>query len=178
MSQLPLPSDEQDPFDLARFLEAQAGVYDRAAEELRSGQKQSHWMWYIFPQFQGLGRRETAAYFAIRSLPEARAYLQHPVLGARLLECTRIVNGLRGRSAREIFDGKDDVDEKKFRSSMTLFELASGSQSEFTFALEKYFGGERDAMTLHLVSSITPDKTRTQPGPDLDARTVPCDPYQ
>jgi uncharacterized protein (DUF1810 family) len=144
----PRSTDEQDPFDLARFLGAQAGVYDQVVHELRSGEKRSHWMWFIFPQFQGLGRTDTADYYAIKSLPEARAYLRHPVLGTRLVECTGIVNGLGGRSALQIFGHPDDV---KFRSSMTLFELVSGSPSEFATALEKYYAGERDVRTLELV---------------------------
>jgi uncharacterized protein (DUF1810 family) len=146
----PIPSSTavQDPFDLARFLEAQADTYAQAVHELRSGQKRSHWMWFIFPQFDGLGRSSTGHYYAIKSLPEARAYLCHPLLGTRLAECTGIVNRLEGRSALQIFGPPDDL---KFRSSMTLFELASGSKSEFTSALEKYFAGERDRKTHELV---------------------------
>jgi uncharacterized protein (DUF1810 family) len=152
MNQPHLPVDEQDPFNLARFLEAQAGVYDQIMRELRSGEKQSHWMWFIFPQFQGLGSSSWSQRYAIKSLAEARAYVQHPVLGSRLLECTKIVNRLQGRSAQEIFGG---IDEKKFRSSMTLFELVSGPGSEFASALEKYFGGKRDPRTLDLVRLAT-----------------------
>jgi uncharacterized protein (DUF1810 family) len=159
MSQPPLSTAGQDPFDLARFLKAQAGVYDQVVDELRSGQKCSHWMWYIFPQFAGLGRSEAAAYYAIRSLGEARAYLQHPVLGPRLLECTAIVNRLEGRSASEIFGWPDDI---KFRSSMTLFELASGAPSEFTTALEVYFTGQRDTRTLELVRLAVPGRDESE----------------
>ena len=107
-----------DPFDLARFLEAQADTYAQAVRELRSGQKRSHWMWFVFPQIDGLGASATARRYALKSLAETRAYLGHPVLGARIGECTRIVNGLAGRSARQIFGTPDDL---KFRSSMTLF---------------------------------------------------------
>jgi uncharacterized protein (DUF1810 family) len=148
MSQTPLSTVGQDPFDLERFLKAQAGVYGAVVDELRSGQKRSHWMWFIFPQFQGLGSSFHSQRYAIKSLAEARAYLEHPVLGPRLRECTRTVNGLEGRSAWEIFG---DIDEMKFRSSMTLFELASGAPSEFTTALEKYYAGQRDMRTLELV---------------------------
>lgn len=137
-----------DPFDLERFVEAQAGNHAQALEELRAGRKRSHWMWFVFPQFDGLGMSSTSRHFAIRSLEEARAYLRHPVLGPRLLECTKAVNALAGRTAHEIFGSPDDV---KFRSSLTLFELVSGEDAVFTSALEKYFAGERDDRTLELV---------------------------
>ena len=139
-----------DPFDLERFIEAQAGSHGRALEELRAGRKRSHWMWYVFPQFDGLGMSSTSRRYAIRSLAEAREYLRHPVLGPRLVECTKAVNALAGRTVHEIFGSPDDM---KFRSSMTLFELASGPGSEFAAALERYFSGERDARTLELVRS-------------------------
>lgn len=146
-------SARQDPFDLVRFVDAQADTYAHAVHELRSGQKRSHWMWFIFPQFDGLGMSATSQRYAIKSLPEAREYIRHPVLGARIAECTSIVNSLQGRSARQIFGTPDDM---KFRSSMTLFELASGPDSEFASALEKYFAGERDAKTLELVRLSAP----------------------
>jgi len=155
MSPIPPSTTKQDFFDLARFLEAQANTNTQAVHELRSGQKRSHWMWFIFPQFSGLGMSATSHRFAIKSLPEAQEYLRHPVLGPRLVECTRIVNGLQGRSARQIFGTPDDM---KFRSSMTLFELASESESEFTSALEKYFAGERDIRTQELVRLATPER--------------------
>jgi uncharacterized protein (DUF1810 family) len=159
MSQPSQSTDERDLFDLARFLEAQAGVYDQVMDELRSGQKRSHWIWFIFPQYAGLGKSATSADYAIRSLDEARAYLQHWILGPRLLECTGIVNCLQGRSAAEIFGWPDDV---KFRSSMTLFELAAGGPSEFTTALEAFFAGERDARTLALVRLSAPEQDEDQ----------------
>jgi uncharacterized protein (DUF1810 family) len=109
-------------------------------------------MWFIFPQFDGLGVSPTSRRYAIRSLDEARAYLRHPLLGARLAECTETVNDLHGRSAREVFGTPDD---RKFRSSMTLFELASGPDSPFATALEKYFSGERDVRTIELVRSVS-----------------------
>jgi uncharacterized protein (DUF1810 family) len=150
MSQPSLSTAGQDPFDLARFLKAQAGVYDQVVDELRSGEKQSHWMWFIFPQFQGLGSSSCSQRYA---MAEARAYLEHPVLGPRLVECTSIVNGLQSHSAGQIFGYPDDL---KFRSCMTLFELVSGPGSEFTSALEKYFAGQRDMQTCELVRSAAP----------------------
>ena len=129
-------------FDLARFTAAQERVYDQALAELRAGRKESHWMWFIFPQFEGLGESPTSRRFAIRSLEEARAYLDDPVLGPRLLECSHALLGLAGLSASAIFGYPDDM---KLRSSMTLFELAAPPRSVFTRVIEKYFGGERDA---------------------------------
>lgn len=137
-----------DPFDLERFVEAQRGIYEHALDELRHGRKTSHWMWFVFPQFDGLGFSATSMHYAIRSLDEARAYLAHDTLGMRLRECTATVNRLDNRSAHAIFGSPDDM---KFRSSMTLFELAAGPGSPFAAALEKYFAGGRDARTLELV---------------------------
>lgn len=139
---------QADPHDLARFAEAQADSYSLAVRELRGGRKLSHWMWFVFPQFDGLGTSATSRRFAIKSLEEARAYLRHPLLGPRIRECTAIVNSHDGLSARLIFGTPDDM---KFLSSVTLFELASGPRSEFATALEKYFSGQRDARTLELV---------------------------
>lgn len=136
---------DSDPFHLARFVAAQDGIYPRVVQELKAGRKRSHWMWFIFPQLQGLGTSEMARRYAIRGLDEARAYLAHPLLGTRLVECTRIVNGLHGSSALQIFGQPDDL---KFHSSLTLFELAAGNHSEFSTALEKYFAGHRDPATL------------------------------
>lgn len=145
-----------DPCDLTRFTEAQADSYSQAVRELRAGRKRSHWMWFVFPQFDGLGASATSRRFAIKSLEEARAYLRHPLLGPRLRECTTIVNGHDGLTARQLFGAPDDT---KFRSSMTLFELASGAHSEFAAALEKYFAGQRDARTLELVRLPSPRGT-------------------
>jgi uncharacterized protein (DUF1810 family) len=138
-----------DPFDLQRFLAAQEGVYPTALAELRAGSKRTHWMWFVFPQFEGLGSSATSRHFAIKSLAEARAYLDHPVLGARLRECAEAVLEVQGRSASEIFRYPDDL---KLQSSMTLFELASPPESIFGRVLEKYFGGKRDEATLRLVN--------------------------
>jgi uncharacterized protein (DUF1810 family) len=140
-------SSGDDPFDLKRFVEAQAPVYARVREELRAGEKRGHWMWFIFPQIQGLGRSPTAERFAIGSLDEARAYLEHPVLGARLRECTELVNTVEGRKASEIFGFPDDL---KFHSSMTLFAKA-GDEAAFRRAIVKYFGGEMDSGTLERI---------------------------
>jgi uncharacterized protein (DUF1810 family) len=131
--------------NLERFVEAQAPVYPRALAELTAGRKQSHWMWFVFPQLSGLGRSPMAQHYAIHSLEEARSYLAHPLLGARLKECTSTVLGVIGKSAHEIFDTPDDL---KFHSSMTLFSHAAPDEPLFRAALEKYFGGTEDVLTL------------------------------
>ena len=136
-----------DRYNLKRFEEAQAAVYARVCEELRAGEKRSHWMWFIFPQIRGLGRSPMAERFAIGSMDEARAYLQHPVLGMRLRDCTALVNAVEGRTAAEIFGFPDDL---KFHSSMTLFAKA-GDEAEFRTALKKYFAGQMDAGTLEKI---------------------------
>ena len=137
-----------DPYDLNRFLIAQKGVYEKALAELRAGQKRTHWMWYIFPQIDGLGHSPAARHYSIKGMEEARLYLEHPVLGKRLLECTEAVVALRGGSLSEIFGYPDDM---KFKSSMTLFEKAAGEGSVFSAALDRYCRGERDAATLRLL---------------------------
>ena len=134
-----------DPYSLQRFVEAQEGVIDDVLAELRAGQKRTHWMWFIFPQIRGLGHSPIAQQFAISSLQEAQAYLQDPVLGARLRECTQLVNAIEGRSISQIFGFPDDV---KFRSCMTLFAHATSDIRIFQDALEKYFNGERDPATV------------------------------
>lgn len=137
-----------DQFDLRRFVDAQAPIFETALAELRAGRKQSHWMWYVFPQFQGLGESQMAQKFAIQSLDEAVSYLQHPVLGPRLREVTRAVNEVEGRSIETIFGYPDYL---KFRSSMTLFSKAAPDEPLFTQALAKYFGGAADERTLALL---------------------------
>jgi uncharacterized protein (DUF1810 family) len=137
-----------DSFDLRRFVDAQDSVYEQVRRELRSGEKRSHWMWFIFPQIAGLGQSSTARKYAISSLAEAQAYLQHPVLGARLQECTRLVNDTKGRSIDDIFGYPDNL---KFRSCMTLFAQASEHNEVFNEALTKYFDGEPDPSTLQLL---------------------------
>ena len=136
-----------DPYDLQRFVTAQQAVYHHVQAELRAGRKSTHWMWFVFPQIEGLGHSPTARFYAIRSLDEAKAYLEHAVLGVRLRECTRIVNSIEGRTAGGIFGYPDDL---KFRSSMTLFAHAAADNAEFVEALRKYYGGAFDRATLEL----------------------------
>ena len=136
-----------DPFDLQRFVDAQAPVYQRVLAELGQGEKQSHWMWYVFPQLAGLGHSPMAQRFALRSREEALAYLGHGVLGPRLRQCTALVNAVAGRPIREILGSPDDL---KFRSSMTLFGAVS-SEPEFAAAIAKFYGGVPDRKTLELL---------------------------
>jgi uncharacterized protein (DUF1810 family) len=138
---------EVDPFELERFIKAQDRVYERVCAELRNGRKESHWMWFIFPQVRGLGSSETAKAFGIASCEEAEAYLKHPILGTRLRECSGLVNLIEGRSAENIFGYPDNL---KFRSSMTLFAKVS-SDRVFQDALTKFFAGEPDERTLFLL---------------------------
>jgi uncharacterized protein (DUF1810 family) len=137
--------DGDDPFDLQRFIDAQQPVYAQALAELRAGRKTSHWMWFIFPQIRGLGSSPMAQHYAIASLDEARAYLAHALLGARLRECSAVVAALPGRSAHQIFGSPDDM---KFRSSMTLFAHAATDNAVFVACLAKYYGGVEDEATL------------------------------
>jgi len=134
-----------DSFDLQRFVDAQRPVFERVCAELRGGRKASHWMWYIFPQMRGLGHSETSRRFAISSRLEAETYLKHPILGPRLIECTRLVEQIEGRSANQIFGSPDDL---KFHSSMTLFAGVAKDDAIFTDVLRKYFKGELDRATL------------------------------
>ena len=138
-----------DPFDLQRFLDAQSSVYLLVLDELRRGRKQSHWMWFIFPQLAGLGHSAMAQRFAIASREEAVAYLGHGILGSRLRECTALVNGVEGRTILEILGSPDDL---KFQSSMTLFGAVS-SDPKFAVAITKFYSGKRDQRTLDLLSS-------------------------
>jgi uncharacterized protein (DUF1810 family) len=137
-----------DPFNLRRFLTAQERDYPRALAELRAGEKRSHWMWYIFPQAEGLGFSATARLYAIKSAEEARAYLAHAVLGERLRECASALLQVEGRSARQIMGSPDDL---KLRSSATLFAAVSPPDSVFERLLHQYFGGQRDERTLELL---------------------------
>lgn len=139
-----------DPFDLERFVAAQASAYDDARRELLAGRKTGHWIWFVFPQLAGLGRSPTAQKFAIGSLDEARAYLAHPVLGPRLVDCTEIVSAIPKRSLNEIFGYPDDL---KFRSSMTLFAAAAPDVPAFPQALDKYCDSEPDPLTLALLGN-------------------------
>ncbi|MXP45333.1 DUF1810 domain-containing protein [Allopontixanthobacter sediminis] len=137
-----------DPHNLGRFLEAQAGRYETAVNEVRRGMKRSHWMWFIFPQLAGLGRSATAQHYAIRSLNEARSYLSHPVLGTRLRECVALLQDLDGLTAQTVFG---EVDALKLRSSLTLF-IEAGAGPLFVAALERWFAGEKDTATLALLN--------------------------
>jgi uncharacterized protein (DUF1810 family) len=139
-----------DPHNLQRFVAAQAPIYEQVCTELQEGRKRSHWMWFIFPQIEGLGHSELARRFAISDLDEAEAYLKHPILGPRLRECARLVNLVEGRSIDRILGYPDDL---KFRSSMTLFAQATPDKQVFNEALWKYFGGEPDQATLARLSS-------------------------
>lgn len=132
-------------FDLERFVDAQSGSYDQALAELKAGEKRSHWMWFIFPQLAGLDASAMAQRYAISGLDEARAYLQHPVLGDRMRTCTAAVNAVTGRTAHQVFGSPDDM---KFRSSMTLFGRADPQDLTFSLTIARYYGGAEDPRTL------------------------------
>lgn len=134
-----------DAYNLQRFVDAQESVFEQVCSELRRGSKTNHWMWFIFPQIRGLGSSETAQRFAIRSLEEAKAYLEHSILGPRLRECTRLVTHIQGKSIERILDYPDDL---KLKSSLTLFAHATSDNEVFLEALQKYFAGEFDPLTL------------------------------
>jgi len=138
-------NDRSDPFNLQRVVDAQNPVYDEVCAELRDGRKRGHWIWFVFPQLRGLGSSHMATVFGISSRQEAVAYSDHPVLGPRLRECTRLVNLVQGRVIGQIFGYPDDL---KFRSSMTLFASVSSDSQVFKDALQKYFAGESDPLTL------------------------------
>lgn len=150
MTHSPDPPDLNDPYDLNRFVLAQVSDYAQALAEIRGGRKRSHWMWYIFPQFEGLGFSSMSRRYAIKSVAEARAYLSHPTLGPRLVECCEALLGIRGRSAFEIFGVPDDM---KLRSSATLFAEVSPGGSVFSRLLDQFFQGERDEATLRLMDA-------------------------
>ena len=137
-----------DPFDLQRFIDAQHGVYESALGEIAQGQKRTHWMWFIFPQIDGLGSSPAARHYAIKSREEAEAYLRHPVLGPRLAACAEATLAVDGRSAREMFGSPDDL---KLRSSATLFAAIAPGGSVFERVIEKYFNGQPDPKTLELL---------------------------
>ena len=139
---MPQPADAHD---LRRFVEAQADTHDAALAELRRGRKTGHWMWFVFPQIAGLGQSATARHYAIADAAEARAYLAHPLLGARLVEATQAVVGSPGSSAEQIMGGIDAI---KLRSSMTLFAAVADDPSPFEAALARFFAGERDPETI------------------------------
>ncbi len=147
------PRSSGDPYDLDRFVRAQESDYEQALSEIRSGRKRTHWMWYVFPQIDGLAFSSTSKHYAIKSVGEAKAYLDHPILGPRLLECAEAVLRVEGRSAREIFGSPDDL---KLRSCATLFACVSPPGSVFDRLLGKYYGGGRDGKTLQLLG-IAPE---------------------
>ncbi len=140
-----MTNDIDDPYALHRFVDAQDSVYDQVCSELRQGHKRSHWIWFIFPQIEGLGLSPTSRAFAISSLEEAAAYCRHPILGPRLLQCTELVNEISGRQIQQILAPPDDL---KFGSSMTLFAYATTDNQVFEAALQKYFSGQYDQLTL------------------------------
>lgn len=135
---------------LDHFVTAQDRVYEQVTAELRAGRKQTHWMWFVFPQLRGLGHSPMAERYGLADLHAARAYIIHPVLGPRLVACTRLVNAVGGRSAHDIFGSPDDL---KFRSSMTLFAHADPEQPAFRAALDKFYGGIEDPRTLALLQA-------------------------
>jgi uncharacterized protein (DUF1810 family) len=137
-----------DRFNLQRFVDAQAPVWDDVRAELEQAAKRTHWMWFVFPQLAALGRSSVAKFYGISGADEARAYLEHPLLGPRLLECCGVLLKLTGVSARQVFG---DVDAMKLRSCLTLFDAVSSSTPIFKDCLDSYFGGERDSLTMHLL---------------------------
>jgi uncharacterized protein (DUF1810 family) len=151
MSMPGAPTNKDDPFDLSRFTSAQERVYKTVLAELKDGSKQTHWMWFIFPQIDGLGYSSISKLYAIKSLEEAGQYLKHPVLGARLVECSTTVLAVKGRTVSEIFGYPDDL---KLKSSMTLFAAVAGQQAVFARVLDKYFHGEQDGKTLEILEKL------------------------
>jgi uncharacterized protein (DUF1810 family) len=151
--------NDDDRFNLNRFLTAQESDYSNVIRELRLGRKMGHWMWYVFPQCKGLGYSEISQFYGLSSLEEASEYLRHPVLGARLIACTEVVLGLPMSDSEEIFGS---VDSLKFRSCMTLFDLVADDQHQFALALKKFFGGDRDKLTLDLCAPLKASNAKSQ----------------
>ncbi|HUS02544.1 MAG TPA: DUF1810 domain-containing protein [Chitinophagaceae bacterium] len=136
---------------LNRFIEAQQSIYPRVLKELRNAKKTTHWMWFIFPQIEGLGHSSTAKYYSIKSIEEGKEYIAHPILGKRLLECSNIILNIDGKSASAIFGYPDDL---KLRSSMTLFNYIVPQLKVFAEVLKKYFGGDQDERTIELLNNL------------------------
>ena len=155
MSNVKQSSNASDPYDLNRFVQAQKNDYERALSEVKNGQKRSHWMWYIFPQFDGLGFSPTSKRYAIKSIAEVKAYLNHPVLGPRLTECAEAALSVEGRSAHEIFGSPDDM---KLKSCATLFASVLPAGSVFDRLLDRFFQGDRDPKTLRLLDTAGKDE--------------------
>jgi uncharacterized protein (DUF1810 family) len=147
-----MDAKQSDLYDLGRFVKAQEDIFESVLTELTNGQKRSHWMWFIFPQIEGLGRSPTSKYYSIKSREEAQEYLSHPILGTRLLRCAELLLSVDGRSAMEIFGPPDD---QKLKASMTLFATVADSGSIFERVLKKYFDGERDNKTIALLSDLS-----------------------
>ena len=143
--------------DLDRFVAAQAPVWEQVLSELRAGRKTTHWMWFVFPQLASLGRSSTAKFYGLRGLEEARAYMAHPVLGPRLVECCELLTAVQSRDAVDIFG---EVDAMKLRSCLTLFEAAAPEQPVFRACRLQYFGGEPDPLTAEALTRSTPPSTR------------------
>ena len=141
----------KDVFNLRRFEHAQEEAYEAALSELKSEKKRSHWMWFIFPQFEGLGHSSMSKLYSVKSIEEAKAYISHPVLGTRLIECAETVIAIEGRSAFNVFGSPDDL---KLKSSMTLFDYVAVSQNVYAHVLDKFYDGERCNKTLHLLKLI------------------------
>jgi uncharacterized protein (DUF1810 family) len=155
MKNLNQSGNSNDPHNLSRFVEAQQDDYQQALAEIKTGRKYSHWMWYIFPQLEGLGSSPTSRRYAIKSLAEAEAYLNHSILGPRLVECAEAALQVEGRSAFEVFGSPDDM---KLRSCATLFAAVSPAGSVFSRLLDKYFAGKRDPKTLELLGTTPESK--------------------
>ena len=162
MTQSHDPPDADDPFNLSRFVRAQESDYEQALSEIERGRKRAHWMWYVFPQIDGLAFSSTSKHYSIKSVEEAKAYLDHPVLGPRLLACAEAVVGVEGRSATEIFGSPDDL---KLRSCATLFACVLPPGSVFDRLLGKYYRSGRDGKTLRLlgIDPEGPPLTRGHP---------------
>jgi len=137
--------------NLSRFVEAQQNEYHQVLQELRNGKKTTHWMWFIFPQIEGLGQSSTAKYYSIKTIDEAKEYLAHPILGARLLECTNAILKIENKTANEIFGYPDNA---KLKSSMTLFNFVSPEHKEFSEVLKKYFAAEQDEKTISILQKM------------------------
>jgi uncharacterized protein (DUF1810 family) len=152
-----MPVRANDPYNLQRFVDAQHSVFDRVLAELKQGCKRGHWIWFIFPQLKGLGHSSNSEFFGISSLQEAAAYLQHPVLGPRPIECTQLVNAVERSSAEDIFG---EIDAMKFRSSMTLFAKAAPDNPIFIHAIDEYFAGEFDDLTINRLAGESPANAR------------------
>lgn len=140
----------EDPFHLQRFVDAQNSIYGNVVNELKSGEKRTCWMWFVFPQVFGLGRTSTAEKYSIKSLEEAKAYIMHPILGVRLQECTNLVINIDSKTASQIFGFPDDL---KFRSSMTLFNYVAEDNKIFLYAINKFYAGKEDDLTIKILES-------------------------